>query len=138
MTQLIPYTVQNPLPLELTIDRVVSSAGLNGSFKQVAVDFNRETDHATLIGTVFATFDQSFPLSSANGSFIVPIFGSANSGTFGNVTLTQGALASLAIIPAGELDLINVDVYLRVATIDGVLGIPLPITGLKQSGVNTT
>ncbi|EDR08009.1 uncharacterized protein LACBIDRAFT_297593 [Laccaria bicolor S238N-H82] len=108
-----PLQVKNPLILELTIDRVVSSAGING--------------------TVYATFDHKFP-----GGFVVPPLKTNNSGTVDNVLLTQGAMASLDIIPLGVLDLITTDVYLRAATIKGKLGIPIPITGLKQSNVPTT
>lgn len=103
----INFDVKNPLILELTIDRVVSSAGING--------------------TVYATFDHKFP-----GGFVVPPLKTNNSGTVDNVLLTQGAMASLDIIPLGVLDLIKTDVYLRAATIKGKLGIPIPITGLKQ------
>jgi len=109
----VNFDVENPLIFEITLDRVVSSAGINS--------------------TVYATFDQTF-----STPVVVPALGKANSGTFGNVLLTQGALDSLNIIPLGYLDLLNVDVYLRAATIDGKLGIPIPVTGLKQSHVNTT
>ncbi|KAI0033833.1 hypothetical protein K488DRAFT_69593 [Vararia minispora EC-137] len=106
------FNVSNPLPFELTIDRISTLAGVNG--------------------TVFANFTQSFQ------HFVVPPLGTANSGTFGNVLLTQGAVASLDIIPLGELDIINADVNLRALTIGGALGIPLPIDGLKQKNVTTT
>ncbi|KAG5639644.1 hypothetical protein H0H81_008805 [Sphagnurus paluster] len=94
----VNFDVKNPLILELTIDRVVSTAGING--------------------TVYAKFDQTFakPL-------VVPILGTANSGTFGNVLLTQGIDASLGIIPLGVLDLIKTDVYVRqvdFATVDEI------------------
>ncbi|KAF8899364.1 hypothetical protein BD779DRAFT_1667044 [Infundibulicybe gibba] len=108
----VNFDAKNPLIFELTIDRVMSSAGLNG--------------------TVFATFDQTF-----SKPVVVPPLGTKNSGTFGNVLLPQGATASLDIIPFGELDLISTDVFLRAATIGGKLGIPIPITGLKQSDVPT-
>jgi len=49
-------------------------------------------------GETYAHFDQSFT------SFTVPAKGSANSGKFGNVVLTKGAILSLAIIPLGHLD----------------------------------
>lgn len=50
-------------------------------------------------GTVFAHFDQAFD------NFTVPAGGKANSGTFGNVLLPQGALNSLGIIPGGILNI---------------------------------
>lgn len=53
-------------------------------------------------GTTYAHFDQGFD------SFVVPAGGTANSGTFGNVLLTQGALLSLGIIPLGSLDVFSV------------------------------
>ena len=49
-------------------------------------------------GETYAHFDQPFT------SFTVPAKGSANSGKFGNVVLTKGAILSLAIIPLGHLD----------------------------------
>ncbi|TFK42135.1 hypothetical protein BDQ12DRAFT_710429 [Crucibulum laeve] len=108
----INFDVKNPLPIELTIDRVVSSAGING--------------------TVFATFDHTFATP-----VVVPILGTKNSGTIDNVLLTQGATASLDIIPLGVLDLISTDVFIRAGTIFGKLGVPIPITGLKQKAVPT-
>lgn len=50
-------------------------------------------------GEIFAHFDQPF------NSFVVPSRGTANSGTFGNVLLTQGAVKSLGIIGLGRLDI---------------------------------
>jgi hypothetical protein len=49
-------------------------------------------------GETYAHFDQSFT------GFTVPAKGTANSGKFGNVLLTKGALISLGIIPVGHLD----------------------------------
>lgn len=49
-------------------------------------------------GETYAHFYQSFT------GFTVPAKGIANSGRFGNVLLTKGALTSLEIIPAGHLD----------------------------------
>ena len=49
-------------------------------------------------GETYAHFDQSFT------GFTVPAKGTANSGRFGNVLLTKGALTSLGIIPVGHLD----------------------------------
>ncbi|PBK76323.1 hypothetical protein ARMSODRAFT_1011590 [Armillaria solidipes] len=109
----IAFTVKNPLPIELTLERVTSSAGINS--------------------TEYASFDHTF-----SDPLVVPIFGTADSGTIKNVLLTQGAAASLDIIPLGFLDLLNTDVNLRAATIFGKLGIPLDVTGLKQENVTTT
>ncbi|KAG5340189.1 hypothetical protein J132_04208 [Termitomyces sp. J132] len=113
----VNFDAKNPLPFELTIDRVVSSAGLNG--------------------TVFATFDHTFS-TLLSTPFVIPPLGTANSGTFNNVTLTQGAMATLVIIPEGVLDLTNTNVFVRAGTIQGKLGFPLQIDGLKQSSVPTT
>ncbi|TFY55862.1 hypothetical protein EVG20_g9163 [Dentipellis fragilis] len=115
--QYSPIPVKNPLPFEITIDHATTDAGVNG--------------------TIYSHFDQPFT------TFVVPALGTANSGTFGNVTLTQGALASLPIIPLGELDILNADVQVRyvgggVATINGKLGVPIPLDGIKQTNVSTT
>ncbi|KXN85776.1 hypothetical protein AN958_10959 [Leucoagaricus sp. SymC.cos] len=106
--------VKNPLPIELTIDKITSSAGVNG--------------------TEYARFTHTFPAPG----FVIPPLGTKNSGTIDNVLLTQGAAASLDIIPLGELDLLNTDANIRAATIAGHLGIPIPLDGLKQSDVPTT
>ena len=75
----INFDVVNPTDAHLAIDFVQADASVNGE--------------------IFAHFDQSF------SNFVVPARGTANSGTFGNVLLTQGALNSLGIIPLGELDI---------------------------------
>ena len=49
-------------------------------------------------GEIYAHFDQYFV------RFAIPAKGTANSGKFGNVVLTKGALLSLPIIPSGHLD----------------------------------
>jgi len=49
-------------------------------------------------GETYAHFGQSFT------GFTVPAKGRANSGRFGNVILTKGALLSLPIIPLSHLD----------------------------------
>ncbi|KAF8892849.1 hypothetical protein CPB85DRAFT_1331073 [Mucidula mucida] len=96
----ITVSVVNPLPIELTLDRVASDAGINS--------------------TVFASFDHTFP-----EPVVVPIFGTAKSGVIENVLLTQGALASLAIIPLGFW--ISSTLMQIAATIFGQLGIPVNI-----------
>ncbi len=55
-----------------------------------------------LDGITYAHFDQAFD------SFVIPAKSTANSGTVKNVLLTQGALASLGIIPFGKLDVFSV------------------------------
>lgn len=75
----INFDVVNPTDADLVIDFVQADASVNGE--------------------IFAHFDQPF------SNFVVPARGTANSGTFGNVLLTQGALNSLGIIPLGELDI---------------------------------
>ncbi|KAJ3736716.1 hypothetical protein DFJ43DRAFT_988896 [Lentinula guzmanii] len=107
------YVAKNPLVIELTLDKVSSLAGVND--------------------TVYASFDHTF-----DPPVVVRPLGTANSGTIDNVLLVQGAINSLNIIPLGELDLLDVNVSVRAATIDGFGGIPIPIDGLKQSDVPTT
>ncbi|KAJ3788523.1 hypothetical protein GGU10DRAFT_346085 [Lentinula aff. detonsa] len=109
----INFTAKNPLIIELTLDKVSSLAGVNN--------------------TVYASFDHTF-----DPPVVVRPLGTANSGTIDNVLLVQGAINSLNIIPLGELDLLDVNVSVRAATIDGFGGIPIPIDGLKQSDVPTT
>ncbi|PPR02350.1 hypothetical protein CVT24_011694 [Panaeolus cyanescens] len=106
----VDVDIHNPLLLELTIERIVSNAGLNG--------------------TVYSSFDHTF-----EKPFVIKPLKTANTGSIPNVKLVQGALASLDIIPVGKLDLITTDVYVRAATINGKLGIPIPIKGLKQADV---
>ncbi|KAJ7633586.1 hypothetical protein DFH06DRAFT_1139924 [Mycena polygramma] len=101
------------LPFELTIDRVSATAGLNG--------------------TVYAKFEHQFARS-----VVLRPLQQANSGNITNVLLTKGATASLGIIPAGFLDLLNVDVDLRALSFQGIGGVPLVISDLHQTGVPTT
>ncbi|KAJ6541585.1 hypothetical protein B0H19DRAFT_1173712 [Mycena capillaripes] len=109
----ITFEAQNPLIFELTLDSVTSTAGIND--------------------TVYATFNHTFATP-----VVVPPLGKANSGVVPDVLLTQGAIASLDIIPLGFLDLLNVDINVRALTINGHLGIPLVISGLHQKNVTTT
>ncbi|PFH53337.1 hypothetical protein AMATHDRAFT_1400 [Amanita thiersii Skay4041] len=108
----INFDAKNPLVTELTLDHVTSSAGVNN--------------------TEFAKFDHSF-----DPPFVIPPLKTKNSGQIDNVLLTQGVSASLALVPLGVLDLLSTDIHVRAATIDGFLGIPITITGLKQSNVPT-
>lgn len=88
MLHSVNFTVKNPLILELTLESVSSSAGLNG--------------------TVFATFNHTF-----NPPVVVPILGTANSGEIDNVLLVQGATATLSIIPFGVLNLMDTNIAVR-------------------------
>ncbi|KAJ3838725.1 hypothetical protein EV361DRAFT_795041 [Lentinula raphanica] len=106
-------TAKNPLIIELTLDKVSSIAGVNN--------------------TVYASFNHTF-----DPPVVVRPLETADSGTIDNVLLVQGAINSLNIIPLGELDLMDVNISVRAATIDGFGGIPIPINGLKQSDVPTT
>ncbi|KAF9258253.1 hypothetical protein L218DRAFT_739208 [Marasmius fiardii PR-910] len=104
------FRVKNPLPLELTIDSTTAKAGLNG--------------------TTYAQFSHTF-----KPALVVPLLGTVDSPRIDNVELVQGAIASLDIIPFGVLDLQDVAINIRAGTIFGLGGIPIPITGLKQSNV---
>ncbi|KAH8824554.1 hypothetical protein DL96DRAFT_1712811 [Flagelloscypha sp. PMI_526] len=106
----VNFDLKNDLLFELTIDSISSKAGING--------------------TVYADFNYTFPKP-----IVVPALGKANSGQIPDVLLTQGAIASLDIIPLGYLDVIEADVNVRALTINGKLGIPIPIEGLKQDNV---
>ncbi|KAF9479403.1 hypothetical protein BDN70DRAFT_691519 [Pholiota conissans] len=107
------FDVQNTLPIEFTIDSLGTDAGLNS--------------------TVYATFSHTFP----SPGLVVPALGTVNSGTIDGVTLPQGALATLGIIPFGELDLSDLSASTRQITISGAGGIPLPLSGLAESSVPT-
>lgn len=73
------FDVFNPFEADLVIEFVQSDSGVNGQ--------------------VFAHFEQPFD------NFVIPPGQTVNSGTFGNVLLTQGAIAALDIIPLGILDI---------------------------------
>lgn len=68
---------------------------------------------AKVDGETYAHFDQSFT------GFTVPAKGQANSGRFGNVLLTKGALFSLGVIPVGHLNVFA-------ATTVTCVSIPIP------------
>ncbi|KAF7321550.1 hypothetical protein MKEN_00676000 [Mycena kentingensis (nom. inval.)] len=102
----IDFDMQNPLDTELTLKHVQSDSGLNG---------------------------QTYAFFSQDLEFTIPAHGTANSGTIPNVLLTQGALASLAIIPEGKLDIF------AAATVEvGSGGYTLPWLQLQESSVPTT
>ncbi|KAH8824556.1 hypothetical protein DL96DRAFT_1818255 [Flagelloscypha sp. PMI_526] len=102
--------LKNDLPFELTLDKISSKAGVNG--------------------TVYAELDYTFPKP-----VVIHGSGTAQSGAIPNVRLTQGFEASLFLLDLGYLDLIDSDVSTRALTSGGLLGIPISIEGLKQDNV---
>ncbi|KAI0321180.1 hypothetical protein OF83DRAFT_1280620 [Amylostereum chailletii] len=78
----VNFDVTNPLDAPLVITFSQADSGVDG--------------------VTYAQFSQSFD------NFVVPPHSTVNSGTFGNVLLTQGALGSLGIIPLGKLDIFAV------------------------------
>ncbi|KAK0494586.1 hypothetical protein EDD18DRAFT_1175235 [Armillaria luteobubalina] len=81
-------------------------------------------------GTEYLSFDHTF-----EDPVVVPILGTADSGAIADVQLTQGGPGTLTILLSKSLDLLNLDVDMRVATINGQLGITSNETGLTQSDV---
>ncbi|KAJ3988747.1 hypothetical protein F5890DRAFT_1489973 [Lentinula detonsa] len=108
----IDFTAENTLILEMTLDTVSCSAGVND--------------------TVFASFSQTF-----DPPVVIPTLGTADSGPIDNVDMVQGILGTLSIIPLEELDILDMNITIRVASIGGVGGIPLALNGLMQSDVPT-
>jgi hypothetical protein len=78
----IDIDLSNPLDSDLTINFLQSDAGVNG-INYAHVDF------------------------AFNPGFVVPAHGTANTGSIPNVFLVQGVIASLDIIPLGELDVFS-------------------------------
>ncbi|KAG6908393.1 hypothetical protein DXG01_004822 [Tephrocybe rancida] len=104
----VNFDVHNPLDAELVLEFVQSDSGVEG--------------------LTYASFGHAFE------SFVVPPGQTVNSGNFGNVFLTQGAVAALAIIPLGVLDIFAATT-LRVGGKDGY---QVPWLKLEQSNVPTT
>jgi len=78
----IDIDITNPLDSDLTITFLQSDAGVNGE--------------------IYAHVDYAFETP-----FVVPAHSTANSGSIPNVLLVQGVIASLDIIPLGELDVFS-------------------------------
>ncbi|KXN90203.1 hypothetical protein AN958_04693 [Leucoagaricus sp. SymC.cos] len=104
----VDFDVHNPLETDMAIEFVQAEGSVDG--------------------TVYSLFDQPF------NNFVIPAGGDANSGTFGNVLLTQGALASLDIIPLGKLDIATANTV----RIGGPNGYQIPWLQLKQTDVPTS
>jgi len=105
----IDFDIQNPLDTDMVIEFVQGEASLNG--------------------TEYAFFGQRF-----EGGFVIPSGQTANSGVFGNVLLTQGAIPSLDIVPLGILD-INTATTVRIGGQDGY---ELPWLKISQTNVPTS
>ncbi|TDL24515.1 hypothetical protein BD410DRAFT_92741 [Rickenella mellea] len=103
-------TIQNPSDVEITIDHITASAGLDG--------------------VIYASIDQSF------SSFVIPAASSASSGAIPNIPLVQGLSASLSIVGL-NLDIINANVTLRSGTTSGSGGVADTISNYAQAGVTT-
>ncbi|KAJ3974043.1 hypothetical protein EV361DRAFT_683380 [Lentinula raphanica] len=111
-TMTFDFTAQNTLILEMSLDTVSCLAGVNN--------------------TVFASFSQTF-----NPAVVIPTLGTADSGPIDNVEMDLGILATLSIIPLEELDIMDMNITVRLASIGGLGGIPLAFNGLIQSDVPT-
>ncbi|KAH9083581.1 hypothetical protein EDB83DRAFT_2511885 [Lactarius deliciosus] len=102
----IDFDIANPLDTDMHVTFAQADAGVDGE--------------------TFARFDQPFT------GFSVPARGTANSGKFGNVLLTKGALRSLPIIPLGRLD-----VFAATTVTIGDGGYTVPWLHLTQLNVPT-
>jgi len=103
----VSFDAQNPVPVDVTVTRISAIAGINNAS--------------------YVSFDQEFT------NFTLPASGAGSSGTFSNVFLTQGAIATLNIIPQGSLDIQNANISLSVSGYG-----PLELTGVTQSNVSTS
>ncbi|KAF5351977.1 hypothetical protein D9756_007389 [Leucocoprinus leucothites] len=104
----VDFDVQNPLDTDMVIEFVQSNGGVDG--------------------TTYAFFRQAFE------NFVIPPGQTVNSGLFDNVLLTQGALASLDIIPLGVLDIDAANTV----RIGGTNGYQIPWLKLSQKNVPTS
>ncbi|PBL00115.1 hypothetical protein ARMGADRAFT_917493, partial [Armillaria gallica] len=104
--------VTNPRLPEITLERVIISAGINS--------------------TVYI-----FAVHTFNTPIVIPGFGKIDSGMIYDVSLTHGLLKD-EDIDLGYLDIYNLDVYFKYATINGEFGIPRNVTGLEEKRVPTT
>ncbi|KAJ4000149.1 hypothetical protein F5050DRAFT_1709200 [Lentinula boryana] len=68
---------------------------------------------------------------------VIPTLGTADSGPIDNVDMVQGILGTLSIIPLEELDILDMNITIHLASIGGVGGVPLALNGLMQSDVPT-
>ncbi|KZW02528.1 hypothetical protein EXIGLDRAFT_414040 [Exidia glandulosa HHB12029] len=103
----VVITLKNDLIFPLHINRIQSKAGVNG--------------------TTYAEFDATFT------NFTIPPFGkTANSTVIPNVNLTQGAIASLDIIPLGVIDIQKASLDLTVALIP-IKGFPYAQTQIPTT-----
>ncbi|KAL0580357.1 hypothetical protein V5O48_000210 [Marasmius crinis-equi] len=103
----IDFDISNPLDTDLEILFLQSDGGVNGE--------------------TYAHFEHAF------SGFVVPAHSTVNSGTIDNVLLTQGALASLDIIPLGILDIFAASTV-RI----GQGGYEVPWLHLDQAAVPTS
>jgi len=105
----VDFDIQNPLDTDMVIEFVQAEGSVDG--------------------TEYAFFGQRF-----EGRLVVPSGQTVNSGDFGNVLLTQGALASLDTVPLGVLD-VNTGTTVRIGGPDGY---EIPWLKISQINVPTT
>ncbi|KAI9459105.1 hypothetical protein F5148DRAFT_1001220 [Russula earlei] len=103
----VDFDIANPLDTDMHIRLVEVDSGIHGQ--------------------IYAHFKQYF------ASFSIPAKGTANSGRFGNVRLTMGAILSSVIIPWGRLD-----VFSKATVTIGNDGYTIPSLDIKQHDVTTT
>ncbi|KAI9445657.1 hypothetical protein F5148DRAFT_769468 [Russula earlei] len=103
----VDFDISNPLDTEIHVMFVQADARVNGE--------------------TYAHFGQRF------SNFAIPAKGTANSGKFGNVVLTNGTLRALAIIPSARLD-----VFCATTIMIGDDGYTIPWLRLTQPNVLTT
>ncbi|KAK1225336.1 hypothetical protein PQX77_011754 [Marasmius sp. AFHP31] len=107
------FVATNPTDQEITLEQFTGTAGVNE--------------------TTYMAFNHTF-----SQPLVIPAAGDAASEVIPDVLLTQGAIASLDIIPLGILDLLDATLAIRTGSVAGQGGEPGSINGLKQSGIPTT
>ncbi|KAK0184670.1 hypothetical protein F5146DRAFT_1006391 [Armillaria mellea] len=119
-----PISAWNPSLPTSQISRSTSQRKAVTNPLLIQLTFERVVLSADINTTEYISFDHTF-----EDPIVVPILGTADSG---------GGFDTLDIVSLEYLDLINPDVNLREATVNGKLGIPVNATGLTQKLIPTT
>ncbi|KAE9401586.1 hypothetical protein BT96DRAFT_918717 [Gymnopus androsaceus JB14] len=118
----------NSVNVSITLDSLVTNFGIFNPLDTELIVLGIQST-GSLDGTVYAQFTTTFD----SGDYVIPPGETVVSPTIENVLLVQGAIASLAIIPDGILDVAAAN------TIQvGVGGYTLPWLQINQSSVPTT